>query len=128
MIPLFVTAILKGERPTIFGDGEQSRDFTYVANVIEANLRAATATGGSGGAYNIACADRATLNQLVQYINEALGTNVEPIHAEPRAGDVKHSLADISAAKAAFGYDPVVGFKEGLERVVGWYRTNSSSG
>ena len=80
-------------------------------------------TGGAGGAYNIACGERVSLNQLVQYINEALGTNIEPIYAEPRAGDVKHSLADISAAKEAFGYEPQVGFKEGLERVVGWYAT-----
>ena len=89
------------------------RDFTYVANVVDANLRAATACGGSGGAFNIACADRARLNQLVQYINEALGTSVEPIYAEPRAGDVKHSLADISAAREAFGYEPVVGWYAG---------------
>lgn len=122
VIPLFISALLRGERPTIFGDGEQSRDFTHVANVVEANLRAATASGGSGGAYNIACGERATLNELVRYLNEILGTGIEPIYLQERAGDVKHSLADISAAKEAFGYVPVVGFREGLERVAGWYK------
>jgi nucleoside-diphosphate-sugar epimerase len=121
VIPLFVSALLKGERPTIFGDGEQSRDFTHVANVVEANLKAATASGGSGGAYNIACGERVTLNELVQAINEILGAKIEPIYEPERAGDVKHSLADISAAREAFDYSPVVGFREGLERVVGWY-------
>lgn len=121
VIPLFIRAMAKGERPTIFGDGEQSRDFTYVANVVDANLKAATATGGSGGAYNIACGQAATLNQLVEDLNELLGTSIEPIYAEERAGDVKHSLADITAAHQAFGYSPLVHFHEGLAKAVEWY-------
>jgi nucleoside-diphosphate-sugar epimerase len=124
VIPLFINTMLKGERPTIFGDGEQSRDFTYVANVIEANLKAALAAGGAGDAFNIACGERVSLNQLVGALNEIMGTALEPIYADDRPGDVKHSLADISAAKAAFGYEPVVSFEEGLARVVEWYRAH----
>jgi UDP-glucose 4-epimerase len=122
VIPLFITAMLEGKQPTIFGDGEQSRDFTYVANVVSANLKAATASGGSGGAFNVACGERVTLNELVTHINDIMGTSIEPVHLEDRPGDVKHSLADITAARDAFGYEPVVGFRAGLERVVEWYR------
>lgn len=122
VIPLFVTLLLRGERPTIFGDGEQSRDFTYVANVIQANIRAATSPGGSGQAFNIACGSRISLNELLAHLNDIIGTNIEPIYTEARAGDVKHSLADISAAREAFGYDPQVSTREGLEHVVEWYR------
>ncbi|NPV45556.1 MAG: SDR family oxidoreductase [Armatimonadetes bacterium] len=123
VIPLFITAMLEGRRPTIFGDGEQSRDFTYVANVVSANLKAATTSGGAGGAFNIACGERATLNELVAHLNEIMGTSIEPVYLAERPGDVKHSLADISAAREAFGYEPVVSFREGLERVVEWYRS-----
>ncbi|MDI9584109.1 MAG: SDR family oxidoreductase [Acidobacteriota bacterium] len=122
VIPLFVTLLLRGERPTIFGDGEQSRDFTYVANVIQANIRAATSPGGSGQAFNIACGSRISLNELLAHLNDIIGTNIEPIYTESRAVDVKHSLADISAAREAFGYDPQVSTREGLEHVVEWYR------
>ena len=122
VIPIFVTALLKGERPTVFGDGEQSRDFTYVENVIQANIRAATSEGGAGGAFNIACGARISLNELLAYLNEIIGCDIEPIYADDRAGDVKHSLADISAAREAFGYDPQVTTREGLEKVVAWYR------
>jgi UDP-glucose 4-epimerase len=122
VIPLFVTLLLRGERPTIFGDGEQSRDFTYVANVIQANIRAATSPGGSGQAFNIACGSRISLNELLAHLNDIIGTNIEPIYTESRPGDVKHSLADISAAREAFGYDPQVSTREGLEHVVEWYR------
>jgi UDP-glucose 4-epimerase len=124
VIPLFINTMLRGERPMIFGDGEQSRDFTYVANVIEANLKAAPAAGGAGGAFNIACGERVSLNQLVGFLNEIMGTAIEPVYADDRPGDVKHSLADISAAKDAFGYEPVVSFQEGLARVVAWYRAH----
>jgi nucleoside-diphosphate-sugar epimerase len=121
VIPLFISAMARGERPTIFGDGEQSRDFTYVANVVDANLKAATAAGGPGGAFNIACGEAASLNELVGILNELLGTNIDPIYAEERTGDVKRSLADITAARDAFGYEPLVRFREGLERAVEWY-------
>ena len=124
VIPLFINTMLRGERPMIFGDGEQSRDFTYVANVIAANLKAAPAAGGAGGAFNIACGERVSLNQLVGFLNEIMGTAIEPVYADDRPGDVKHSLADISAAKDAFGYEPVVSFQEGLARVVAWYRAH----
>ena len=121
VIPIFVNAMLQGERPTIFGDGEQSRDFSYVSNVVEANIRASQATSGAGEAFNIACGARTTLNQLVAYLNEIIGTSIEPIYSEPRPGDVKHSLADISAAREALGYCPEVDFRKGLEHVVEWY-------
>jgi len=122
VIPLFVNCMLKGERPLIFGDGEQSRDFTFVANVIHANLLAATAQKGAGGAFNVACGDSITLNQLVGYLNEIIGCNIEPVYKEERVGDVKHSLADISAAQEAFDYAPQVDFRTGLEQAVAWYR------
>lgn len=125
VIPLFITKMLRGERPEIFGDGEQSRDFTYVANVIDANLKAAVAEGGAGEAFNVACGDRATLNELVNHLNEFLGLNIKPVYAETRAGDVKHSQADITAAKTILGYDPQVDFREGLRRVVDWYKENN---
>jgi len=122
VIPLFVNAMLRGDRPTIFGDGEQSRDFTFVDNVIHANLRAVAACGGPTGAFNVACGERVSLNQLVEYLNEIIGCAIEPVYTDERAGDVKHSLADISGAQQAFGYEPQVGFREGLERVVEFYR------
>ena len=122
VIPLFVQSVLRGEAPTIFGDGEQSRDFTFVANVVDANLLAATAAGAAGHVFNIACGARTTLNELLQYINEILGTSTAAQYAEGRAGDVKHSLADIGAAREVLGYEPKVGFREGLERTVDWYK------
>jgi UDP-glucose 4-epimerase len=122
VIPLFINAILKGESPTIFGDGEQSRDFTFVANVIHANLLAATAPEAGGVICNVACNDRITLNDLVRYVNEILGTDVQPKYDEVRRGDVKHSQANISLAQEKLGYEPQVSFREGLERTVEWYQ------
>ncbi|MEN6400622.1 MAG: SDR family oxidoreductase [Armatimonadia bacterium] len=118
VIPIFCTRILAGERPVIYGDGEQSRDFTYVDNVVQANVKAALATDGAGQAFNIACGDSMSLNQLVRKLNDLIGTNIEPIYEAARVGDVKHSLADISAARAAFGYEPAVQMDEGLEQTV----------
>ncbi|MFZ0034691.1 MAG: SDR family oxidoreductase [Sedimentisphaerales bacterium] len=123
-IPAFVTAILKDKPPTIYGDGEQSRDFTYVDNVVEANLLAARAKKTSGEVINIACGQAVTVNEVIDIINELLGKNVKPIYADPRPGDVKHSLADISLAKKTIGYKPAVLFKQGLERSIDWYRKN----
>lgn len=121
-IPLFITKILAGERPQIFGDGEQSRDFTYVANVVEANLRAVEAPAqAAGGVYNIACGERTTVNVLASEINRLAGTSVEAVHADPRRGDVRHSFADISRARKVIGFDPKVGFKDGLKSTVAWY-------
>lgn len=127
VIPLFASAMLKGQRPKIFGDGEQSRDFTYVANVVEANLRAARAEKGAGEAFNVACGSSVTLNQLVEYLNDIIGCDIRAEYAEERVGDVKHSLADISAATEAFGYVPQVDFRTGLSETVAWYRDLAGS-
>jgi len=123
-IPAFVTAILKDQRPTIYGDGEQSRDFTYIDNVVEANLCAARAPKTNGQVVNIACGEKITVNEIIAMINASLGKNVEPIYAPSRPGDVKHSLADITAARKLIGFKPVVPFKEGLQRAIAWYRDN----
>ena len=123
-IPAFVTAILKGEPPTVYGDGEQSRDFTYIDNVVEANLRAARAEKTQGQVVNIACGEAITVNAIIALINELLGKNVAPVYAPSRPGDVKHSLADITAAGNLIGYQPVVTFRQGLEKSIDWYRNN----
>lgn len=115
VIPRFITAIMRGESPVIFGDGEQSRDFTFVRNVIEGNILAATTDCESGIAMNCACHGRITLNELVANINEILGKDVKPIYKEPRAGDIKHSFADIDLAGKNMNYKPLVEFKEGLK-------------
>jgi len=123
-IPAFVTAILKDERPTVYGDGEQSRDFTYIDNVVKANLLAAGAKQTSGEVLNIACGEAVTVNDTIGVINELLGRDIKPIYDAPRAGDIKHSLADITLAKKLIGYKPMVSFKDGLEKAIGWYREN----
>ena len=121
-IPAFVTAILKDSAPTVYGDGEQSRDFTYVDNVVDANLLAARARKLKGEVVNIACGQRVTVNETIQIINELLGKNIDPVYDPPRPGDVRHSLADIRLAKKIIGYKPTVPFRKGLERSIGWYR------
>lgn len=127
VIPRFIQMMSRGERPTIYGDGEQSRDFTYVDNVVHANMLVATAeTGVAGRIFNAACHDRITLNQLVASLNEALGTAVEPIYAEPRLGDVRHSFAAIDRLREAVGYEPLVDFNEGIRQAVSWYTTTNS--
>jgi len=123
VIPKFITAIASGRRPVIFGDGEQTRDFTYISNAVDANLRARDcAEEAFGRSFNVACGDRASLLDLVAQINRIEGTDVPPDHAAPRAGDVRHSLADISAAGRYLGYRPAVGFEEGLAKTVAWFR------
>jgi UDP-glucose 4-epimerase len=122
VIPKFITAMLAGERPTIFGDGEQSRDFTYVDDCVRANLLACTAPNAPGAMVNVACGGRYTLNELVALLNTILGTDIEPVHADMRPGDVKHSQADIAAARDALGYEPQCTFEQGLERTVAWYK------
>jgi UDP-glucose 4-epimerase len=114
VIPRFIQAILAGRPPHIHGDGLQSRDFTYVANVVQANLRAAEAANISGRVYNIACGERITLLDLVKKINALLGTRIDPIHEEPRAGDVRDSQADISRAETDLGYAPRIDLETGL--------------
>jgi nucleoside-diphosphate-sugar epimerase len=123
-IPAFVTSILNDAPPTIYGDGLQSRDFTFIDNVIHANLLAAAAPKTAGQVVNIACADAVTINDVISMINEFTGHNVTPNYIPARAGDVKHSLADISLAKQTIGYEPVVRFREGLQRSIRWYRDN----
>jgi nucleoside-diphosphate-sugar epimerase len=123
-IPAFVTAILKGQQPTVYGDGEQSRDFTYVDNVVEANLLAASAKKTSGQVLNIACGQAVTVNETIDIINELLGRDIKPIYTDPRPGDVKHSLADITLAKKTIRYKPKVSFRDGLQKAIGWYRDN----
>jgi len=123
-IPAFVTAILKDQPPTIYGDGEQSRDFTYVDNVVEANLLAARAKDTSGEVVNIACGEAITVNAIIALINDLLGKNIKPIYDPPRPGDVRHSLADITLAKNLIGYEPTISFKQGLQLAIDWYRNN----
>jgi UDP-glucose 4-epimerase len=125
VVPKFITALLRGEPPTIFGDGEQSRDFTYVENVVEANLLAAKAPGVAGQVFNIACGERLTVNQLAAILSEIIGVNLEPEHVPPRPGDVRYSLADISKARKLLGYEVKVDVREGLEQTVKWYRSHS---
>jgi UDP-glucose 4-epimerase len=122
VIPRFVTALLRGERPIIFGDGSVSRDFTYIDNVVDANLLAADAPGATQATCNIGCGERHTLLDLLDVIGDLVGTKPGPIFAEARAGDVPHSLADISLARERLGYSPHVDLKEGLRRTVLWYR------
>lgn len=122
VVPRFVTALLRDERPTIFGDGLQSRDFTYVANVVQANLLAAEAKGLNGQVVNVATNRRYTLLDLLTTLNRLLGTEIAPVHAAPRPGDVRHSQADIRAAETLLAYRPQVDFREGLRRTLAWYR------
>jgi UDP-glucose 4-epimerase len=120
----FITLMLRGEQPTIFGDGEQSRDFTYIDNVVHANLLACTALAHqvAGRMFNIATGDRITLNQTFKALQGLTGFSGQPVYGPERGGDIKHSLADISKAEAEFGYRVTVEFEEGLRRTVAWYR------
>jgi UDP-N-acetylglucosamine/UDP-N-acetyl-alpha-D-glucosaminouronate 4-epimerase len=127
VIPRFITALLENEAPVVFGDGEQSRDFTYIDNVVDANLRAATADGVSGLTFNIACGERISLNRLLDEIRGIVGSEVEASYLEPRQGDVMHSLADISLARERLGYEPLVDFNEGLLRTVEALRSGAAS-
>ncbi len=122
VIPLFITAILGGRQPVIYGDGHQSRDFTYVANVVHANLLAADAPGVSGRVFNVANGRTVTLLELLAALNRLLGTDVAPIHAPPRPGDIRESMADITLARKYLGYEPQVDFLEGLRRSIDAYR------
>jgi nucleoside-diphosphate-sugar epimerase len=124
VLALFIPAVLEGRRPTIHGDGLQSRDFTYVKNVVNANLLACTAPGVGGQVFNIACGDRITLNSMLQQINKITGKDIQPIYGDNRAGDIKHSQADITRAKELLGYEPKASFEEGLRHTIEWYREN----
>lgn len=122
VIPLFITAMLQGKQPTVFGDGFQSRDFTFVANVVHGNLLAADAKEAAGKVVNVANGRSTTLLTLISQLNHLLGTNLDAIHEPPRVGDVRDSLADITAAQKYLGYTPQVYFDEGLERSIAYYR------
>jgi len=123
VISLFIKALFEGRRPTIFGDGEQTRDFTYVANVVDGVLRAVQAREASGEVINVATSGRISLNQLFSTLRTLIGVNVEPIYDKPRAGDVRDSQADISKAERLLGYKPIVSFEQGLKNTVEWYRS-----
>ena len=126
VISLFATALLRGRQPVIYGDGEQTRDFTYVANVVDGVLRACEArTQVAGEVINVATAGRISLNELLGVMNAIVGTNLQAVYKEERAGDVKDSQADISKAKALLGYAPIVGLEEGLRHTIEWCRHSS---
>jgi nucleoside-diphosphate-sugar epimerase len=123
VISLFAMALLENRAPTIFGDGEQSRDFTYVANVVDGVLRACEATGASGRVINVATGTSISLNGLFEAMRRLIGASVQPQYAGGRTGDVRDSLADLSLAKELLGYKPIVPFEEGLRMTVEWYRS-----
>jgi UDP-glucose 4-epimerase len=125
VIPRFSTRMLAGQPPTIYGDGEQSRDFTYIADVLDANWKAAVQPLAAGEVFNVGCGVRTSLNQVVGAINQILGTQLEPIYEPARIGDVRHSLADISKAGKLLEFSPSVSLQDGLRRVLKWYREQS---
>lgn len=125
VIPKFIKQLLAGERPTINGDGNQSRDFTYIDNVIEANLKACLSkTEADGQVYNIAFGGREYLNDIYFCLTKALGVDVQPIYGPVRKGDIKHSNADISKAKSLLGYEPEWSFERGIDAAIEWYKEN----
>jgi UDP-glucose 4-epimerase len=127
VIPKFITAALAGKQPRIFGDGTQSRDFCYIDNVVEANFKAATADAGvaSGRVFNVACGQATDLTRVVALIGDFLGIKLAAIYGDERVGDIKHSWADIAAARAALGYTAAVSFAEGLGRTIDWYKSKA---
>ncbi|RLE03059.1 MAG: LPS biosynthesis protein WbpP [Candidatus Aminicenantes bacterium] len=122
VIPNFIQRMIESRPPVIFGDGFQSRDFTYVANVVEANIRAAEVTEVEKRIFNIACGQRITVMELVEWINRILGKDIKPVFDPPRPGDIKHSYADISLAQKYLDYQPKVNFEAGLRATIKWYQ------
>jgi nucleoside-diphosphate-sugar epimerase len=127
VISLFATALLEGRQPTIYGNGEQTRDFTYVANVVDGVLKACEARDANGQTINVATGSRMSLNELLNVMNRLAGTNLEPLRQEARAGDVKDSQADISKAQSLLGYQPTVSSEDGLKRTLEWYRSERAA-
>jgi nucleoside-diphosphate-sugar epimerase len=127
VISLFATALIEGRQPVIYGDGEQTRDFTYVANVVDGVLRACESPNAAGEAINVACGIRISLNELLRVMNKIVGTDIHALYKESRAGDVKDSQADISKAKQLLGYAPIVALEEGLKQTLAWCRTESGA-
>ena len=126
VLSIFIAAYLRGQTPTIFGDGEQSRDFTFVENAVDATLRACVAPKAVGQVINVGTGERHTLNKTIASLNELFRRPVKPHYAPPREGDVRHSEADLSLARRLLGYEPKVRFEEGLRRTVDWYRSVTS--
>jgi UDP-glucose 4-epimerase len=124
VIPRFSTLLLAGKSPTVYGDGEQSRDFTFIANVISANLKAANSPNVAGEAFNIGCGTQTSLNQLIEKLNKLLGRQLKPNYDPPRKGDVRHSVADIGKAGKMLGYSPETSLETGLQHVLDWYRVH----
>lgn len=122
VIPLFLTAILEGRRPIVYGDGQQSRDFTFVTDVVQGNLLAADAPGVSGKAFNIASGRDHSLLELLERLNDLAGTDVQPIHEPPRVGDIRQSMADITLARRVLSFEPQVAFADGLAQSIDYYR------
>ena len=125
VIPLFITALLEGRRPVIYGDGEQTRDFTFIKNVVHGNLLAASAKAEdvAGKTFNVANGKSISLNQMLSQLNTLLGTDVQPVFEDARVGDVRDSLADISNARQFLGYEPVVTFDDGLKQSIEFYKS-----
>lgn len=128
VIPKFITAFLEGRPPVVFGDGEQSRDFTYIDNTVDANIRAANSAGIAGRAFNIACGERISLNDLLSRLRDLTGSSLSAEYLDPRPGDIPHSLADISQARELLGFSPRVDLLEGLSRTVEYHRQKIESG
>jgi nucleoside-diphosphate-sugar epimerase len=124
VMPIFITMLLAGKKPTIDGDGEQTRDFTYVDDIVQANMLALAAPDAVGRTMNIATGKQISVNQLYQEIDAILKTGIEPEHGPPRPGDIKHSVADISLARKLLGYEPKVPYAEGLAKTIDWSREN----
>ena len=128
VVSRFISSLLSGERPVIYGDGEQSRDFTYIDNVVAANLSAATSKGASGKVINVANGERITLNELLAELKDLTGKHdVTAEYKEPRVGDVRHSLADNTLAQEFLGYESKVGLREGLQRTIDWWKSSRFS-
>ena len=129
VVSRFISCLFNSERPVIYGDGEQSRDFTFIDNVVSANLKAAEAKEGIGRVFNVANGDRVTLNQLLEELKDLTGNpEVTAEYQEPRVGDVRHSLADVTAARELLGYETIVGLRDGLQRTIDWWKTSRFAG
>jgi nucleoside-diphosphate-sugar epimerase len=127
VISVFATALLENRSATIYGDGEQTRDFTYVANVVDGVLRACEAPQASGEVINVATGGRISLNTLLRTMRDLVGADVEPVYLDSRPGDVRDSQADIRKAKRLLGYEPIVSFEDGLARTIAWYKTTAAA-
>jgi UDP-glucose 4-epimerase len=127
VLSLFISAYMERKTPTIFGDGEQSRDFTFVENTVDATLRACTAPDAPGKVINVGTGERHTLNETIKILNNIFNAQITPRYDAPRTGDVPHSHADISRARKVLGYEPKVRFEEGLKKTVAWFQTRSAS-